>query len=296
MNFLKLPTIFILTMLAICSLSSKKLLAAKNDVLSVSKVTQIPTIDGISDDSVWSQAPALIVSVYEVVGKDKGRENFVTMKAIYNQTHICILAEWLDKTKDDTHKSWVWNVEKKTYTKGKDLEDVFSISFPIEGQFTGNMLSPVECTWDVWYWKAARTNPSGYAMDKHHIHTFRQPKGKAKQFPATNKRKIWIARPADKGDSPTGHQKKPSAFEGNRVDQYPPSVPTESQADVLAKGIWNDGKWTLEMLRKMNTGYDDDANLSTKQSYDMAIAVFDHEEHAKHNSSKVIKMRFESAK
>ena len=192
MNFLKLPTIFILTMLAICSLSSKKLLAAKNDVLSVSKVTQIPTIDGISDDSVWSQTPALIVSVYEVVGKDKGRENFVTMKAIYNQTHICILAEWLDKTKDDTHKSWVWNVEKKTYTKGKDLEDVFSISFPIEGQFTGNMLSPVECTWDVWYWKAARTNPSGYAMDKHHIHTFRQPKGKAKQFPATNKRKSGL--------------------------------------------------------------------------------------------------------
>ena len=69
----------------------------------------------------------------------------------------------------------------------------------------------------------------------------------------------------------------------------------ESQADVIAKGIWNDGKWTLEMLREMNTGYDDDANLSTKKLYDMAIAVFDHEEHAKHNSSKIIKMRFESA-
>ena len=90
-------------------------------------------------------------------------------------------------------------------------------------------------------------------------------------------------------------KKKPSAFEGNQVDQYPPSVPTESQADVIAKGIWNDGKWTLEMLREMNTGYDDDANLSTKKLYDIAIAVFDHEEHAKHNSSKIIKMRFESA-
>ena len=49
------------------------------------------------------------------------------------------------------------------------------------------------------------------------------------------------------------------------------------------------------MLREMNTGYDDDANLSTKKLYDIAIAVFDHEEHAKHNSSKIIKMRFESA-
>ena len=49
------------------------------------------------------------------------------------------------------------------------------------------------------------------------------------------------------------------------------------------------------MLRKINTGYDDDTNLSIKQSYDMAIAVFDHEEHAKHNSSKVIEMRFEQS-
>ena len=49
------------------------------------------------------------------------------------------------------------------------------------------------------------------------------------------------------------------------------------------------------MRRKMNTGYEDDANLSMKKSYDMAIAVFDHEEHAKHNSSKVIKMRFENS-
>ena len=295
MKLLKLLTILILTMFVILILSSQNLSAETKSVLRVSKVTQMPAIDGISDDSAWGQTPSLTVSIYEVVGKDKGKENFVTMKAVYNQTHVCILAEWPDETKDNTHKSWIWDVEKKMYTKGKDLEDVFSVAFPIEGRFTGNMLSPVECIWDVWYWKSARTNPSGYAMDKHHVHTFRQPKGKAKQFPATNNRKIWIARPADKGDSPTGHKKKPRAFEGDRVDQYPPSNPTESQADVIAKGIWSGGKWTLEMRRKMNTGYEDDANLSMKKSYDMAIAVFDHEEHAKHNSSKVIKMRFENS-
>ena len=293
MQFLKSLTIYTLTVLTILSFLNHRILAAPPLVLSVFKAEQMPEIDGMSEDSVWRNTPPLVVPVYEVVGKDKGKESFVTMKAIYNQTHVCILAEWPDTTKDNTHKSWVWDTEKKRYTKGKDLEDVFSIAFPIEGRFTGNMLSPVECIWDVWYWKAARTNPSGYAMDKHHIHTFRQPKGKAKQFPATNKRKIWIARPMDKGNSPTGHKKKPSAFEGNQVDQYPPSVPTASQADVIAKGVWNNGKWSLEMLRKINTGYDDDTDLSIKQSYDMAIAVFDHEEHAKHNSSKVIEMRFE---
>ena len=61
------------------------------------------------------------------------------------------------------------------------------------------------------------------------------------------------------------------------------------------QGVWDDGKWTLEMLRKLDTSYDDDANLSVKQSYDTAIAVFDHEEHTKHSSSKVIEMRFEHA-
>ena len=43
----------------------------------------------------------------------------------------------------------------------KDREDMFSPAFEHTGTFVPNMLAPVEAVWDVWHWKAFRTNPQG---------------------------------------------------------------------------------------------------------------------------------------
>jgi hypothetical protein len=52
-----------------------------------------------------------------------------------------------------------------------------------------------------------------------------------------------------------------------------PGTPTGSAADVQAKGAWADGKWTLELARKMNIDHGDDTEFDTSRSYKFAVGV-----------------------
>lgn len=58
--------------------------------------------------------------------------------------------------------------------------------------------------------------------------------------------------------------------------------PTESRGDIRAKGIWKNGRWTLEMRRKLNTGNRDDMVFTPDfwrpVYYMYGLAVFNHTE------------------
>lgn len=137
------------------------------------------------------------------------------------------------------------------------------------------MLSGEPGVWDVWQWKATRTNPQGYAMDRAHRYTSEKPEGKAKSHTAKNGKTIWIARPEDAGDTVEKKQPAPKEHEGDRVPQYLPGVPSGSAADVRAKGTWADGWWTVEFERGLDTGHPDDTTFDPKRSYRIAVAAHD---------------------
>lgn len=52
-----------------------------------------------------------------------------------------------------------------------------------------------------------------------------------------------------------------------------------SRDDIIGKGVWKDGRWTVEFARKLVTGYDDDiqfkVNSEEKKYYVFDVAVFD---------------------
>jgi hypothetical protein len=52
-------------------------------------------------------------------------------------------------------------------------------------------------------------------------------------------------------------------------------MPSGSAADVQAKGEWANGKWTLELARKLNTGNPDDAAFDVSRTYKIAVEVQD---------------------
>lgn len=56
---------------------------------------------------------------------------------------------------------------------------MFAVAFEHTGSFVPDRLAGIEATWDLWHWKAFRTNPQGYAMDKTHRHADTQPAGTA---------------------------------------------------------------------------------------------------------------------
>lgn len=238
------------------------------------KVSAPPSLDGKATDAAWQSAKSIEVVAKGVMPKTRGTSSTVTLRAAQTDTHLYLLVQWTDATKNDSgHKTWVWDADKKTYAEDTEREDALSVAFEHTGPFTADMLSGDEAVWDVWHWKAFRTNPQGFAMDRSHHYFDSQPVVKANKHSAKDGRDVWIARPEDAGDTVEQKQAAPTENKGARVPQYLHSTPTGSAADVQAKGAWADGKWTLELARKLNSGNADDTAFDTSRTYQFAVAV-----------------------
>ncbi len=240
------------------------------------RVSAAPKIDGVADDAAWRDAPGLEITVTRPLPPDKGRSTQAILKSVHTDTHVYFLVRWKDETKDDAaHKPWTWSAEKNAYVDGPEREDMFAFAFELSGEFDADMLSGKEAVWDVWQWKASRTNPQGYAMDRTHRYTRAKPEGKANSRKDRGGKEIWIARPEDAGDTVEKKQPAPKAKGDASVPQYLPGTPTGSAADVRAKGTWADGWWTLELERKRDTGHEDDTRFDTGRTYKMAVSAHD---------------------
>lgn len=239
------------------------------------RVTSATIVDGNGSDPVWRSAAPLEVVAKRVMGSNIGLSTRTTVRSVHTATHIYFLVSWEDATEDIFHKSWVWNAEKKAYEEGPDREDMFALGFEHTGNFTADMLSPVDSVWEIWHWKAFRTNPQGYAMDKTHRYARSKPEGRANAHKARDGSEVWISRQEDAGDTVEKKQAAPTTYRGDRMPQYSPGTPSGSAADVRAKGVWASGRWTLEIERRLVTGQPDDTAFDLKRSYKMALATFD---------------------
>ncbi|MBW6492739.1 MAG: hypothetical protein K0B15_16260 [Lentimicrobium sp.] len=72
------------------------------------------------------------------------------------------------------------------------------------------------------------------------------------------------------------------------------NAPSGSRADLAFGAVWNNGKWTAEFGRKLNTGNDDDIQFTDfAKEYLFNIAVFDNSRHGyEHRTSKNYYMKF----
>jgi hypothetical protein len=234
-----------------------------------------PRLDGVLDDEAWRDTPAIDVATVQRFGPSTGAPILVQLRSVHTGGDVFFAASWSDATESRAIKPWLWNASAGRYEEGPEREDMFAIALPLAGPFDADMLAPVESSWDVWQWKACRTDPAGFAMDKTSQHMRTQPAGKAAAYPARDGRTLWIARPDDAGDPLYVKRPAPAEFEGERIEQYVPTRATGSAADVRAKAQWVDGRWTLELSRRLTTGHDDDTALAIGTELPIAIAVFD---------------------
>lgn len=247
---------------------------APSGLVSV-RVDVAPALDGAIDDAAWARATPIDVVTRRVLSPEPGAGVTVSLRSVHTASHMYIAASWADETESVSHKSWVWNATAGKYEEGTDREDMFSLAFELSGPFTGDMLSPVDAVWDLWHWKAFRTNPHGYAMDKTHRYSRAQPPGKANSHPARDGSSIWIARPEDAGDTVERKRPAPTSREAERVPQYLARTPSGSAADVRAKGMWREGRWTLELERRLDTGHPDDTPFAPGRTIRMAVSTHD---------------------
>ncbi|MBI4013818.1 MAG: hypothetical protein HY359_15990 [Candidatus Rokubacteria bacterium] len=155
---------------------------SQGSTLTAVKVSTPPTIDGDAKDEGWAKGQPLVVPVKEgAIG-----DITVTLKAVYTDTHLYLLAQWPDKTETIEHHPYTFDGQKWTKPEAP-LEDRFAIQWNISvADFerkgcavlchTGTKYpdkkprmhtnAPGEFT-DEWHWKAARSNPMGYVDDKY---------------------------------------------------------------------------------------------------------------------------------
>lgn len=197
---------------------------------------------------------------------------------------IYVLAEWADSTQNTLHKPYKWDEASQAYKKTKDKEDRFAISLKMSGNFSASKIDGSVFTTDIWHWKAGRSNPIGIVHDKMWI-VSDKPVKKAKKFTTPDGKTIYVRRKSDKGSrlyKPTRYDVK----EKDVMSRYKLNMsPTGSIADVKAKGVWRNGRWYLEMARKLNTGNADDAAIPAKGSIEIAIAAFNSVDGRKHSTS-----------
>ena len=246
-------------------------------------VSQAITLDGDAGD--WRGISGITVPLEGRGGVDR-----VEIKAVVRGDMIYLLAVWDDTSENILHKPYQWNEASAAYKKTKEMEDRFAVSFRMSGDFTNNKIGGGEFTADVWHWKASRSNPAGIAHDKMWKVSL-SPFPKAKEWKSPDGRNVYLARSSDAGD----RLYKPVKYDIKQeevMNRYDVNLsPQGSIADVRAKGVWRDGRWVLEMSRKLDTGHDDDAAIPANGTIEIALAAFDNVGSEKHSVSQVLTLR-----
>ncbi len=246
---------------------------------SVDAATLSAPIQVDGDPGDWAGVPSHSIGL-----TGRGGVESVEMKFAIHGDTIYVLAVWADTTETRLHKPYRWDEQTLSYRRSGELEDRFAISFPMSGEFSHNKLSGAEFTADVWHWKASRSDPAGIAHDKMWRVSRSEFPG-AKKFTTEDGQTVYLARPSDAGDRlyravkhDTKHEDVMSRYEVNLS-------PRGSIADVRAKGVWRDGRWYLEMARKLDTGHEDDTAIPASGRILFAVAVLNDVDNERHSVS-----------
>lgn len=241
--------------------------ADADQIVNVHNVKEIPVIDGQGDDPIWSLPEPVNV-------KDAVADIEITLKAVHTSDKLFFLVQFPDPDENRYHKRMKWNKKLGLYQTGPEREDTFVFKWNME-------LSPRDLTLksdksyraDIWYWKAFRTDSIGHADDKMHIYTDRPVKGGTKVH-IHQGRFFSLTRPADQG-SGTYDVKTYESYISDRVDKFTIQPPAGSRADIKAKGIWKDGRWTIEFGRLLKTGHRDDIQFTIGRQYEFGVSRYE---------------------
>lgn len=268
MVFLNLMKRTLVGLTAVGGLLASSLPATAQTVLVAGKAGNPIVLDGNVDD--WNGIGGITVALTDQ-GEGAGNVASVEIRAAIRGDTFYLLAVWDDPKENKLHKPYVWNETLQKYEASSDGEDRFMVSLAKSGDFSPNKMGGSEFEADVWYWKSSRSNPLGLAHDKW-WRVSAEPFEKAKKY-ATRNGDVYLRRRSDGGD----RLYKSAKYDTKEQDIMPRYLlsenPQGSITDVKARGVWRDGRWYLELSRKLDTGNKDDAPIPAIGEIELAVSV-----------------------
>lgn len=290
------------------------------------------TMDPLAD--LWAGIPGLEVALAldseagnlpVVAGYTFPPVELVTLKAVYTDDEIFVLAVWPDDTMNTTRRDWTF--DGTTWSQNKLNEDRLSFMFNITGNRQFDALGcagachaastdmpaymgfPPDSTdaVDMWHWKASRTAPAGWADDQWAgSYVAEEETGRANDARESggysdNKNEAGDA-PAfvyPEGAVPGSPLLRDTAIPfdptmtfpaGYTVPGYIISRPVGSRGDVGSFAVYmrdqnGKGWWYVVLSRALNTGNPEDAVFVPGGSYTFGVAIFNNAGDALHTVS-----------
>jgi len=254
--------------------------------LRVPLVTAAPEVDGSSQDAAWKKAPSLEVPMEGERGPRK-----VKVSMVHDGSSLYLLAEWPDGTRDVDFQPWVWKPSDKSYVRDPRVDDGLAVLwYKGKPPASACMLDGQPHEGDTWHWRAGWSEISGLAEDGWiQVSQERLPKSTPYASRSGNVQ-VWIRRLQDEGE-PGWKFFVPIEYAGDVVPSYKPQPASGSRGDVKAKGAWKDGRWTVEMARRFQTGHEDDLPFGGKGvSYAVSFGAYDRGNMGDHTSSPVVRV------
>lgn len=305
--------------------NSDEAVGSAKQTVTAAKINKAPA--GL-DDPAWQKAEAVQVP-FEGKEKFAGKKAVVTTQAVYTDAGIYFRFNWKDAAKSVTKGAWEFDGEKWFHQKGN--EDRISLLFEInrinnfatkgcavvchvpsgasnakDGKF--GTISAAE-KGDLWHWKAARSDPAGYADDTWLTKISEKAggrkndagKGGDKKNLTADKSKPMYMLSAGKTLAKNNILLASHAVEikdyngfkaGDTITYRMPKTPEGSRADIKAFSRYADGGWTVMLYRKLDTGNDDDVAFNPRKKYNFAMALFDDSGDQDSYDSEVLSLQF----
>lgn len=257
-------TFYWLTLFCFFILGNESVLA--REIISI-PVDSAPIIDGAADDPAWLDAPAIVTH-------DKVADIPITLRTVYTNEKIYFLVSFPDPDESRTHKNWSWSPARTIYDVGNDREDLFIFKWNMTPEPANlSIYADNDSVADVWFWKACRTDPAGFADDKMHILKKTVTKNSSDLISKSGKKR-YLTRVGDSGTS-SYEINLQTEFSGNTLPRYTIRPASGSRGDVRAKGRWHNGIWTLEFARLLQTGHTDDLQFDPTASYQFGVSRYE---------------------
>jgi hypothetical protein len=310
-----------------------------------------PVVDGDAKEAIWSLTEPFDI---QTTADEKGFAPTITMKALYDNYYLFLLATWQDTSQSAQKNIWWYgspNPGDTTYATRKDYtwtqisapyygtlarlqkirvdttttppdtqyvydyssvkfsgdEDAFAIMFNVNSTnflnctnfCHGNtMRMDTDEMADVWEWGATRTNIKNTADDLSlSDQGFTGDAGIAAYELNLKEGHPAFASTLDPGANvPVLVDSAAILFYpqlpwtgGNKIPGYVMHTPAGSRGDLLVKGHFKDGVWTLEMRRELDTlvadGTDVILNPDADANLEFHIALYDNAHGSSHATS-----------
>ena len=268
-------------------------------------------VDGVAADGAaafWADAPVLTVATK---GSLEGAADgpVVNVQAVYDAQNVALRFEWADASASVMKAGWQWDGTQFAKSGEEDrVQLLWAIQNNAEFASKGctaachNMdadqskwwmgTESADLSYDLWHWKAARTNPVSQSDDQWMSVLADLADMESSRYGDAKESGGYMDNVNEAGDAPAFMNGTTAAAQfilsGEEVALDPDTLTAGavipgfviaravgSRGDITANGVWLEGKWVVVLMRALDTGHEDDITFTPPKTYPFGLGVTD---------------------